>query len=182
VAIVPDEELSPVVGEPDGFEAFYRAEYGGLVRLAFVLTGRRDLAEELAQEGFVAAHRRWDRVSALEDPGGWVRRVVTNRCISSGRRHLTELRLLARLRRERAAPTELAPADDELWRAVRDLPARQAQVLALVFLEDRSVADVAGILGCGQDTVRTHLRRGRLALAERLELANDADRKEDRDG
>jgi DNA-directed RNA polymerase specialized sigma24 family protein/tetratricopeptide (TPR) repeat protein len=149
VAIVPDEELSPEVGDRGGFEAFYRAEFAPVVRLAFVLTGRQDLAEELAQDGFLAAHRRWDRVSVLEHPGGWVRRVVTNRCISSGRRHLTELRLLTPLRRERVAPVELAPADDELWSAVRDLPARQAQVLALVFLEDRAVADVADILGCG---------------------------------
>lgn len=53
---------------------------------------------------------------------------------------------------------------------VRSLPKRQAQVLALAFLEDQSVADIASILGCGQETVWTHLRRGRLQAAERLHL------------
>lgn len=150
------------------FEAFYRGEYAAVVRLAFTLTGRRDLAEEIAQEGFLAAHRNWEKVSGFEDPAGWVRRVVSNRCVSSGRRHLTGLRLLARLSRERPAEPVLSAESDELWAAVRNLPKRQAQVLALVFLEDRSVAEIAAVLGCGEETVRTHLRRGRKAMADRI--------------
>jgi DNA-directed RNA polymerase specialized sigma24 family protein len=43
-------------------------------------------------------------------------------------------------------------------------------VLALAFVEDRSVADIASILGCGEETVRTHLRRGRLRVATLLGL------------
>ncbi len=161
----PDESADV---HADSFEDFYRAEYASVVRLAYTLTGRRDRAEELAQEGFLAAHRRWAKVSGYDDPGGWVRRVVTNRCISSGRRHVTQLRLIARLSGERPRQPELSDDAEELWAEVRGLPKRQAQVLALVFLEDRSVADVARILGCGEETVRTHLRRGRSTLADRL--------------
>lgn len=153
------------------FEAFYVHEYAGVVRLAMALTGRSDLAEELAQEAFVAAYRRWRRVSQLDSPAGWIRRVVSNKCVSSGRRHVAEIRLLARLRLEREPgrrANELV--DDELWEIVRTLPKRQAQVLALAFLEDRSVGSIARILGCGEETVRTHLRRGRLNMAERLGL------------
>jgi RNA polymerase sigma-70 factor (ECF subfamily) len=159
--------------EARSFDAFYRAEYATVARLAFVLTGRRDLAEELAQDGFLACHQRWDRVSAFDDPGAWVRRVVTNRCVSSGRRHLTELRLLARLGRER--PPELRHPTDggELWASVRALPKRQAQCLALTFLEDRSVRDVAEILGIGEESVRTHLRRGRAAVATTLKEGSE---------
>jgi RNA polymerase sigma factor (sigma-70 family) len=158
-----------VDGDEASFESFYRAEYAAVVRLAFTLTGRRDLAEELAQDGFLAAHRNWAKVSAYESPSGWVRRVVSNRCVSSGRRHLTGLRLVARLSRERAAEPALSEGADELWAMVRKLPKRQAQVLALAFLEDRSIADMASILGCGEETIRTHLRRGREAMADRLE-------------
>lgn len=86
----------------DSFEAFYRAEYAAVVRLAFVLTGRSDLAEELAQDAFLACFRRWDSVVDYDNQGAWIRRVVTNRCVSSGRRHLTELRLLGREEREGA--------------------------------------------------------------------------------
>lgn len=156
------------------FEAFYRAEYGAVVRLAHALVGRRDIAEELAQEGFLACHQRWATVSTFESPAWWVRRVVTNRCVSSGRRHLTELRLLARLGRER--PTEPAMSVDstELWSVVRTLPKRQRQVLALAFVEDLGVADIAELLGIGEESVRTHLRRGRAAVAARLKEINDA--------
>lgn len=157
----------------DDFDVFYRAEYAAVVRLAYALTGRRDLAEELAQDGFLAAHRRWSSLSRYEQPGGWVRRVVTNRCVSTVRRHATELRLVARLGRERVADVEGQAVDDDLWAFVRRLPRRQAQVLVLSFLEDRSVGDIALLLGCGEESVRTHLRRGRHALARQLKTEDD---------
>lgn len=153
------------------FESFYRSDYAAVVRLAFTMTGRRDLAEELAQEGFLAAHRNWEKVSGYEDPSGWVRRVVSNRCVSSGRRHLVGLRLVARLSRERPMEPVLSEGADELWAMVRGLPKRQAQVLALAFLEDRPVVEIASMLGCGEETVRTHLRRGRQAMADQLRKA-----------
>jgi RNA polymerase sigma factor (sigma-70 family) len=155
------------------FEDFYQREYAGAVRLAFILTGRRDLAEELAQDTFLACLRRWDEVSGYDDPTGWVRRVLTNRCISSGRRHLTELRLLVKLGRERPASPTLSEPADRLWVAVRQLPKRQAQVLALAFVEDLDVHQIAATLAIGEESVRTHLRRGRAAIAARLEAEQD---------
>jgi len=151
------------------FEDFYQREYADAVRLAFVLTGRRDLAEELAQDSFLACLRRWGQLSRYEDPRGWLRRVLTNRCISSGRRHLTELRLLVALRRERPPSPTISEPSDRLWHAVRLLPRRQAQVLALAFLEDLDVGQIAAALGIGEESVRTHLRRGRVAISARLE-------------
>ena len=174
VNVMGEEELAASHGEATrSFDSLYRAEYAGVVRLAFVLTGRADLAEEHTQEGFLAAHRNWPKVSRYENPAGWVRRVVVNRCVSTARRRATELRLLARLRHEPSPPVELSPPTDELWSLVRRLPRRQAQVLALAFLEDRSVAEISSILDCSEDTVRTHLRRGRLTLADWIEEAND---------
>lgn len=182
VVVVTDGQRSTAADVAESFDSFYRNEYPAVVRLAFALVGRRDVAEELAQEGFLSAHRQWAKVSQYESPPGWVRLVVTNRCISAGRRYATELRLLARLSRERPSEPELPAASGELWAFVRDLPRRQAQVLALTFVEDRSVADIAGILGCGEETVRTHLRRGRLEVARRLGLTERDEVKGDRDG
>lgn len=165
------------------FEDFYAAEYAGVVRLAVALTGRTDVAEEVTQESFVAAYRRWERVATLDDPAGWVRRVATNRCVSSGRRYVTELRLLVRLRHQRPPHFDDEPViDEELWAVVRSLPRRQAQVVALTFVEDRSVAEIAGLLGCGEETVRTHLRRGRHAVAQRLGLHRQVEDGGDQDG
>jgi RNA polymerase sigma-70 factor (ECF subfamily) len=65
---------------------------------------------------------------------------------------------------------DLAAADREFWAAVRTLPRRQAQVVALYYLEDRSVADVADILDMTLGTVKRHLYDARRSLARRLRV------------
>jgi RNA polymerase sigma factor (sigma-70 family) len=152
------------------FDDVYRQEYPGLVRLAFVLTGRLDVAEELVQDAFEAAHRKWHRISEYDRPGAWVRRVVLQRCIGRHRRLAVETRALVRMSGERERSADIVIADQDLLAAIRSLPMRQAQVVALVLLEDRSIDDVADLLGCSPATIRTHLRRGRLALASKLGL------------
>lgn len=180
MTVAAEDGFCPIVAEAF-FDQFYSAHYAPVVRMAIALTGRPDVAEELTQEAFLSAYRRWSRVGALDDPGGWVRRVTINRCVSSGRRYVTELRLLSRLRQERPTKRLDESVDEELWSLVRALPRRQAQVLALAFVEDRSVVDIAAILGCGEATVRTHLRRGRAELARRLASDGvDADKEDDR--
>lgn len=59
---------------------------------------------------------------------------------------------------------------DRFWRAVRALPARQAQCIALRYLDDLGSASIARVLGCAESTVRVHLHRGRTALARTLAL------------
>ena len=56
---------------------------------------------------------------------------------------------------------------------VRSLPRRQAQVVALYYLEDRTIADIAEILDMAQGTVKKHLHDGRRTLARRLQLQED---------
>ena len=65
-------------------------------------------------------------------------------------------------RTEVVQPTETSV---EVWRAVRALPKRQAQAIALLYWEDLSVKEIAAVLECGEETVKTHLKRGRQALA-----------------
>ena len=161
---------SPVrAPEPLSFDAFYAREWSGVAALAHSLCGSWAAAEELAQDAFVSTFRNWDRVSRLERPDAWVRRVVVNASVSGLRRRGAEARALMRLRSLR--PPAQAPRvreQDEFWAAVRALPRRQAQALALHYLEDKPVAEIADILGCAENTVKVHLHRGRLALAERL--------------
>lgn len=153
------------------FEDFYARDFAAVVGLAYALCGSRHGAEDLAQEAFLAAHRSWDRVGTYEDPGAWVRRVVANLSVSAFRHGLTEAKALARAATgaARVLP-ELSEDDAEVWRAVRTLPRRQRQVIALRYLEDMPVARIAGILGTAEGTVRKHLHDGRLTLARRLKL------------
>jgi len=157
------------------FETFYEDEYWPVVRLAAALTGRWDVAEELAQEGFLAIHRQWSRISSYDSPEAWLRRVVLNRSLSAMRRRTVEARLAMRLARQRRPSIELPPAAGDVWRLVAALPKRQAEVVALVFVEDRSVADAAALLGCEETTVRTHLRRARIALARDLGVPDEGE-------
>jgi RNA polymerase sigma factor (sigma-70 family) len=153
----------------DGFGRFFAREYRAVVGLAFVLCGRLDGAEDLAQAAFAAAYRDWARIGNYDDPGGWIRRVVANRAVSLRRRRSVEASALRRLAGRRSVPDpEIAIEDAAVWSAVRSLPRRQAQLIALVYLEDRSVRDAAAILGCGEETAKTHLRRGRAAVAKRV--------------
>ena len=66
----------------------------------------------------------------------------------------------------------------DVHRALLTLPRRQRAAIVLHYFEDRPVTEIATLLGCGDVTVRTHLARGRKALAERLgeELTDDDDR------
>ena len=151
------------------FDEFFRSEYRRVVGLASVLCGRTAVAEELAQDAFVSAYRHWERVAHYDDPGAWVRRVVANLATSTLRRRTREARALSRLAlRREPEPLRLRGIDDDFWRAVRALPRRQAQCVALRYLEDRSVEEIASVLGIASPTVRVHLHTARLALAARL--------------
>jgi RNA polymerase sigma-70 factor (ECF subfamily) len=161
---------------PEAFEDFYGREYLAVVGLAYALSGSRWGAEDLAQEAFMAAHRDWARIGLYDKPGAWVRRVVANLSVSSLRRRAAEARALARFPfgHETALP-DLADGDPEFWAGIRSLPRRQAQVVALYYLEDRSVAEIAEILDVTLGTVKRHLHNGRQALARRLR-ADEEDR------
>jgi RNA polymerase sigma-70 factor, ECF subfamily len=150
------------------FDDFFASEYRRVVGIATVLCGRRSVGEELAQEAFVAAFRRWGRICRYDDPTAWVRRVTVNLATSWLRRGAREARALAQMRRKREEDTELLTDDPEFWNAVRALPARQAQVVALRYLEDRSVVEIAQVLGIAEATVRVHLHAARVRLAATL--------------
>jgi RNA polymerase sigma-70 factor (ECF subfamily) len=161
----------------DTFDAFARRERANLVSFGWVLTGSLATAEELAQEALVAAWRGWDRVGSYDRPGAWARRAVANRAADVYRKTGRERRAFGRLARRRDITEvgELSISDENaaLWDAVRALPARQAQVVALHYLEDRPVSEIATILDCAEATVRVHLHRGRTELARRLGLIGE---------
>ncbi len=166
------EDSIDITPEATGaFTGWYRDEYHQVVALVYVLSGSRWAAEELTQDAFLEAHRRWGTVSGYDDPGAWVRRVAVNRARSWGRRKGAEARAYAKHTvRNRELPAELPERAHEFWRVVRTLPERQAQIVALHYLDDRPVDDIARVLGISAGTVKTHLHRARASLATRLDL------------
>jgi RNA polymerase sigma-70 factor (ECF subfamily) len=159
-----------LVVEDRSFEDFYSQEYRQVLALAFVLTGDRVAAEDVTHDGFMAALEAW---GDLENPAGWIRTVVVNKAKSAWRRRSAESRALARMDAEVQVGDQLAEDTDEFWAEVRRLPRRQAQAIALFYLEDRPVAEIAELLGCEESTARVHLMRGRRSLARRLEVEDE---------
>lgn len=169
---VIDEAEGPLVARSESFESFVAREGRRLVGLAYTLSGSRVAADDLVQDALMAAFRRWDQVSRLDDPGAWVRRVVANRSVSLVRRRVAEAKGLARLawQRDRSVVPPLAEDTEWIWREVRRLPRRQVQVVALRYFDQLSLSEIGEVLGCSKETVNTHLRRARQTLGRRLDL------------
>jgi RNA polymerase sigma factor (sigma-70 family) len=160
-----------VVRLPERFEAFYERKYHRVVGFAYAVAGSWEAAEDATQEAFLRAHREWGRVGRYDQPGAWVRRVAANLATSGLRRRLVEARALTRLAARREPALDPLPAENaDFWRAVRALPHRQAQAVALYYLGDLSIQQTASVLDCAQGTVRAHLAKARRTLARRLNL------------
>lgn len=149
------------------FEAFFRAEFPKMVAIALGLTGERETARDLAQEAMLRGYQRWDTVGQFERPGCWVRRVLINLATDHHRRRGTERANMSRLASDQHVVLD-DPADQRWWVAVRSLPERQRAAVALHYLEDRSVADVAEILGISEGTVKSTLSKARRKLEQQL--------------
>lgn len=160
---------APTRADRPSFDDFFAGELASLESLAFGLTGRHVLAEELAQEAMLVVYRRWETIARYEDPAAFARRVVMNKSVSAFRRLLAEGRALNRFR-SRPAPTipSWGAPDEELWAAVRRLPPRQAQAVTMRYVADLDTAQIAAVLQCEPGAVRVLLHRARRTLAATL--------------
>ena len=154
-------ESVEVMNDPD-LEALYASERSGLVRLAFLMTGSIETAEDVVQAAWTKA---LPRLGAADRPGAYVRTAVVNEART-------------RLRRRRAAP-RLPPAvaeriDEaaiELWDALRRLPERRRVAVVLRYWGDLSTDEIAVAMDCRPGTVSSLLHRGIDSL--RKELGDD---------
>jgi RNA polymerase sigma factor (sigma-70 family) len=142
-----------------------------VLAVVVLLTGDRAAAEDIVQDAFATALRRWPTISDYDRPGDWVKRVAVNRAISRFRRSRNERVALARVAglTDGFAPPAADPTHDPLWAAVRRLPRRQAQVIALMYMDDLSVEQTAATLGCSAGTIKSHLHRAKRHLAAELD-------------
>jgi RNA polymerase sigma factor (sigma-70 family) len=162
----------PLRPAPETLDDAYRRLRPALVRLAYLLTGSADTAEDVVHDAVVGASRHWPSV---DNPDGYLRRAVVNTARSSHRRagrdrdKATRFGALAgpgSVRSSAAAPLE--PAVDETWAVLRRLPDRQRQALVLRFYEDLPDAEIARLLGCRVATVRSLVFRGLAKVKEEL--------------
>lgn len=159
--------LSPAA--PDqAFEAFYRREFSTLAVLAGTVAGNRSVGEDVAQEALGKAHRDWAKISSYDKPGAWVRRVTINLAIGRKRRFASEARALLRLGPPVEEAAETRRGDPAVWAAVDQLAPRQRAVIALHYLEDKPVAEIAEILEISVSAATSNLYKARTNLADKL--------------
>jgi RNA polymerase sigma-70 factor (ECF subfamily) len=149
------------------FDEFYRATARRTLRYAYALTGELTSAQDLAQESYVRAWQRWRTVSGYDNPESWLR-VVLTRLASDRWRHLAVRR---RFHDSARPPGPMQPPGEDtvlLTRALRELPLPQRRALALHYLLDLPISQIAAETGASEGTVKSWLARGRTALAHLL--------------
>lgn len=150
--------------------ALYAGHALGLIRLAHIMLGNRQAADDVVQEAFIGLYRRWSHLDEQARALGYVRSSVLNGCRSQLRRRPTvELGGSdgpAVTSAESAVLT--AEARGEVIRALRCLPARQREVLALRFYLDLPDDQIAAAMGINRSTVRSAAHRGLAALGRAL--------------
>jgi RNA polymerase sigma-70 factor (sigma-E family) len=155
------------------FEDFSREHLPGLLRFAAVLTGDRDLAQDVVQDALVRAHLRWGRVAATERPDLYLRKMVVNGYLSWRRRwyqrSVHPAADITRFREPAAPDPSVRIADhDQLSGLLAGLSRAQQAAIVLRFYEDRDDDEIAEVLGCAAGTVRSHISRGLSALRIRI--------------
>jgi RNA polymerase sigma-70 factor (sigma-E family) len=153
-------------------EMYVRFAPGGM-RLAYLMTGDRGVAEDLVQEAFV---RFVGRLHSLRDPGAfeaYLRRTVVNLSKNQFRRRALERSDLERQARQRPQVHEERDVSEyeTMRQALLGLPARQRAAIVLRYYEDLPESQIAEVLRCRPATVRSLVSRGLHALRQRPEVS-----------
>lgn len=149
------------------FDDFYRATSRRLLSYAYAMTGDMGTAQDLTQEAFVRAWQHRRRIARYDNPDAWLRLVVTRLATDRWRRLRTH-----RQAQERVRPPDPVPPPSEngvmLAAALRRIPSQQRRAVAMHYLLDMSVNDIALETGVSVGTVKSLLSRGRTSLAQAL--------------
>jgi len=160
----------------DGYvREVYETSYRRLVAQAYAVAGDRVEAEDAVQEAFARAVAAGDRFRRLDNPEAWLRTVALNVLRRRWRRASLFRALTPRL----ATPADVPGISEDhvaVVQGLRSLPFQQRETLALFYLGDLSVQEIAATLGVADGTVKSRLTRGRAALAAVLETTLEAER------
>ena len=148
----------------------YRRHADAAFGFAYLLTGKRELAQDLVQEAFIRMMGRFEHLRRREAFEAYLRKTVLNLFLSQRRRKKLESDYVAR---ERATAVVATPLPDvaqreDVWRALLELPARQRAALVLRYYEDLSEQQAAEVLGCSLPALKSLVTRGAEAMRQRI--------------
>jgi RNA polymerase sigma-70 factor (ECF subfamily) len=158
--------------EPSRFEEFFTCYHPMVCRYLLWREEEYSVLEDAAQLTMMAALRYWARVGQMEDPRGWLFKVAGQRLtdVRQERRRIGLLVDATTLRGRAAAQDEVEACDLRLdiLHAIRKLPARQQEALAMQLQFGMSYEEIADIMGTTPGTVRSHVHAGRTTLKTML--------------
>ncbi|GIE90520.1 SigE family RNA polymerase sigma factor [Actinoplanes regularis] len=165
--------------DDDEVTAFVRASHSRLLRVAFLLCGDVDHAEDLVQTALAKTIVAWPRLDRAEGVDAYVQRILVNVYLSARRRRSWWERPFAHMVEEPARDAYAAVEQrDWLRRALDRLPARQRAAVVLRFHQDLSEQATADVLGCSVGTVKSLSSRGLRTLRQQADDKEAASRRD----
>ena len=158
------------------FQAFLE-EHRSLVYRFLVVAAGPNEADDCFQETFLAALRAYPSLRHGENLRSWVMTIAANKAVDAGRSRrrrpvaVGDAPEISGAGREDPGPVD---PDEPLWRAVRGLPERQRTAVVLRSVLDRPYAEIAGVMGCSEETARANVHQGLKRL--RADLAEGKER------
>jgi RNA polymerase sigma-70 factor, ECF subfamily len=159
--------------ESQSFDLFFLAESDRLLRALCLITGSRSQAEDIAQEAFTKVFERWDAISTMADPAGYLHRTAMNVFRSEYRRATRALKRLVTTPGEPDDAFASVLDRDEAMHALARLSPRQRAALVLTEGLGYSGEETGEILGIKSSTVHALTHQARAALSNRVEVADD---------
>ena len=152
------------------FAEFFATQHDAVLRsLAAAAGNDHDAAVDAVQDAFIKAHARWSTIRTYDQPEAWVRRIAINtsrdRRRSDRRRRDREVTVDATAAaRSDVADTERIDADAAMAELLGELPARQREIAAAYYVDDRSVEEIAATLRIRAGTDKSQLAEARARL------------------
>ena len=149
------------------FAEFAATRLPALLRYALVLTGDRELAQDIVQETMARAQVKWRRIERADSPDAYVRQMVLNEYLSWRRRWAVrniraageQMTTLVDLRSATRDHADDVVDSDEMWRRLATLPRKQRAVVVLRYYEQLSDDEIAQLLNCAPVTVRSNVSK-----------------------
>lgn len=156
--------------------ALFDRHYAPMCRLAYVILGDAQMAEEIVMDAMLKTFTGWGRIRDLDRSDAYLRRIVVNMCRSKIRRKMIEARVnQVTYRRDELKMPSWDPERHEtgrlVWAAVKQLPERQRAAVVLRYFEDMPEAQIAEVLDCSVGTVKSQLSKARAKLEKTLNLS-----------
>ena len=150
---------------PQAFERLLEDYENKVYRMAGAILRNPARAEEVTQDIFLKIWKALPNYDGRATPGTWLYAIARNTCLAAARAESYRKTVPLDPSQE---PASAPQASNDVVVYVERLPAVQRQVITLFYLQDRSVEEVARMLDIPGNTIKSHLRRARLALAEMM--------------